>query len=441
MGGMVASARLPESTSPLSVRNPLVQLSIAGLLGTVAIGVGSFVASQRAGAGEAMNDVRTHTEVIARTVLESNLSPELIAGDQATIDRFDKVVRREVLDGSTLRVKLWDADGRIVYSDERRLIGEVYSLEGDKEESLRSGEIVSEISSLQGPENRFETDLNELLEVYLPIDGPDGEPLLYESYYSMTAVQDATSRIRRQFAPVVVAPLLVTQSMNFLLAWQLNRRLRRARDDRERLLRRVIESSDLERRRIARDLHDGVVQDLAGTLFTIAAAAETASHVSPELAADLRSASVGARRSLQSLRSLLVDIYPANLKSQGLEAALVDLLAPANTLGIRTDLTIAGAVDRSVETSALVYRVVQEAVRNVIRHASAETMHVGITAGDRSTVAVVTDDGRGFDPKQAGPEGHLGLRLLTDLADDTGANLDISSQPGRGTSVRLEVFA
>lgn len=441
MGGMVASARLPESTSPLSVRNPLVQLSIAGLLGTVAIGVGSFVASQRAGAGEAMNDVRTHTEVIARTVLESNLSPELIAGDQATIDRFDEVVRREVLDGSTLRVKLWDADGRIVYSDERRLIGEVYSLEGDKEESLRSGEVVSEISSLQGPENRFETDLNELLEVYLPIDGPDGEPLLYESYYSMTAVQDATSRIRRQFAPVVVAPLLVTQSMNFLLAWQLNRRLRRARDDRERLLRRVIESSDLERRRIARDLHDGVVQDLAGTLFTIAAAAETASHVSPELAADLRSASVGARRSLQSLRSLLVDIYPANLKSQGLEAALVDLLAPANTLGIRTDLTIAGAVDRSVETSALVYRVVQEAVRNVIRHASAETMHVGITAGDRSTVAVVTDDGRGFDPKQAGPEGHLGLRLLTDLADDTGANLDISSQPGRGTSVRLEVFA
>ncbi len=438
---MVASARLPKSTAALSLRNPLVQLSIAGLLGTVAIGVGSFVASQRAGAGEAMNDVRTHTEVIARTVLESNMSPELIAGDQAAIDRFDEVVRREVLDGSTLRVKLWDADGRIVYSDERRLIGETYRLEGDKEASLRSGEVVSEISALGGPENRFETELNELLEVYLPIAGPDGEPLLYESYYSMTAVQDATSRIRRQFAPVVVAPLLVTQSMNFLLAWQLNRRLRRARDERERLLRRAIESSDLERRRIARDLHDGVVQDLAGTLFTIAAAAETASHVSPELAADLRSASVGARRSLQSLRSLLVDIYPANLKSQGLEAALVDLLAPANTLGIRTDLTIAGAVDRSVETSALVYRVVQEAVRNVIRHASAETMHVGITAGDRSTVAVVTDDGKGFDPEQAGPEGHLGLRLLTDLADDTGANLDISSQPGRGTSVRLEVFA
>ena len=438
---MVASARLPKSVSPLSLRNPLVQLSVAGLLGTVAIGVGSFVASQRAGAGEAMNDVRTHTELIARTVLESNLSPELIAGDPAAIDRFDAVVRREVLDGSTLRVKLWDADGRIVYSDELRLIGESYDLEGDKEESLRSGEVVSEISTLEGPENRFETELNELLEVYLPIDGPDGEPLLYESYYSMTAVQDATSRIRRQFAPVVVAPLLITQSMNFLLAWQLNRRLRRARDDREQLLRRAIESSDLERRRIARDLHDGVVQDLAGTLFTIAAAAETASHVSPQLAADLRSASVGARRSLQSLRSLLVDIYPANLRSQGLEAALVDLLAPASTLGIRTDLTIAGAVDRSVETSALVYRVVQEAVRNVIRHAAAETMHVGVTAGDRSMVAVVTDDGKGFDPSKAGPEGHLGLRLLTDLADDTGANLDISSQPGRGTSVRLEVFA
>ena len=244
-----------------------------------------------------------------------------------------------------------------------------------------------------------------------------------------------------EFAPIIVGALVVLQVMHFGLAWGLNRRLRRGQVERERLLQRAVESSMLERRRIAADLHDGVVQDLAGTSFAIAAAAETASHTSPELAKDLRSASVGTRRSLQSLRSLLVDIYPANLKSQGLEAALIDLLAPAVSLGIRSDLTVTGDVDRSLDTTALLYRVVQEAVRNVFRHAEACTVAVSVVANDESTVATVTDDGRGFHTANGSPDGHLGLRLLTDLVDDAGARLCIESAPGAGTSIRLEVSA
>jgi len=422
------------------LRNPFVQVAIAGVVGMVVIGVGSLIASQRAGEAEAMNDVRSRTESLARTVLEPNLSVALLNGETAAIEQLDVIVARRVLDGSTLRVKLWDATGLVVYSDEHRLIGERYELDGDKVASLWSGDVVSEVSSLDGPENRFET-AGQALEVYLPVEGPSGEPLLFESYYSMAAVEASSSRIRSEFAPIVVGALLVMQAMHFGLAWGLNRRLRRGQVERERLLQRAIESSLLERRRIAADLHDGVVQDLAGTSFAIAAAAETASHTSPELAKDLRSASVGTRRSLQSLRSLLVDIYPANLKLQGLEAALIDLLAPAASMGIHTDLTVTGEVDRSLDTTALVYRVVQEAVRNVFRHAEADTITVEVTAEDQATIATVTDDGRGFHAANGSPKGHLGLRLLTDLVDDAGARLLVESAPGAGTSIHLEVSA
>jgi two-component system, NarL family, sensor kinase len=271
--------------------------------------------------------------------------------------------------------------------------------------------------------------------------GPNGEQLLFESYYSMTAVDASSARIRSAFAPIAIGALAILQFMHFVLAWGLNRRLRRGQIERERLLHRAIESSLLERRRIAGDLHDGVVQDLAGTAFAIAAAAETASRTSPELAGDLRSASVGTRRSLQSLRSLLVDIYPPNLKSQGLEAALIDLLAPANSMGIHTDLSVGGDVDHSLETSALVFRVVQESVRNVFRHAEASTLAVAISSDDHGTNVRISDNGRGFVTGMHRPDGHLGLRLLTDLVDDAGARLVIDSSPGSGTTICLEVPA
>lgn len=422
------------------LHSPFAQVAIAGVAGMVVIGVGSLVASHRAGEAEAMNDVRSRTESLARTVLEPNLSAALLDGDPTAIERLDAIVDERVLDGSTLRVKLWDANGLVVYSDEHRLIGERYDFDDDKISSLRSGQVVSEVSSLDGPENRFET-AGQALEVYLPVKGPDGESLLFESYYAMSAVDASSSRIRAEFAPIVIGALLVMQAMHFGLAWGLNRRLRRGQAERERLLHRAIESSMLERRRIAADLHDGVVQDLAGTSFAISAAAETASHTSPELAKDLRSASLGTRRSLQSLRSLLVDIYPPNLTSQGLEAALVDLLAPASALGIHTDLMVTGEVDRSLETTGLVYRVIQEATRNVFRHAEAGTIAVSVTADDESTVATVVDDGRGFDAGTGSPAGHFGLRLLTDLVDDAGARLEVDSTPGSGTAIRLEVPA
>lgn len=421
-------------------RRPFLSFALAGLVGMLAIGGGSLVASQRAGEAEAMADVRTLTHLVAKTIVEPNLSPELLAGDADSIATLDELVAGRVLDDTTLRVKLWTADGEIVYSDEPRLIGEVYELEDDKNRSLWTGEIVSEVSDLAGPENRFETGTtDQMLEVYLPVDGPDGAPLLYESYFAMSGVTESSARIRAEFVPIIIAALVLMEALHLGLAGFMRQRLHRNQVERERLLKQAIESSDLERRRIAGDLHDGVVQDLVGTSYAVTAAAETAADHAPELATDLRSAAVGTRRSLQSLRSLLVDIYPPNLHEQGLEAALIDLLGPAANLGIETELMITDDADLPPSTVALVYRVVQESVRNVFRHANATKLAVTVQSGADGTLATIVDNGSGFTVDQTATNGHFGLRLLADLTAEAGAGFTIDSNPDSGTSVRLEV--
>jgi two-component system, NarL family, sensor kinase len=156
---MISSSFVDKSPDGSGIlRSPFVQVAVAGAIGMVFVGVGSLVASQRAGEAEAMNDVRSRTETLARTVLEPNLTVALVNGEPAAIDRLDTIVSQRVLDESTLRVKLWDDAGTVVYSDEHRLIGERYELDDDKVFSLRTGEVVSEISSLDGEENRFETE-------------------------------------------------------------------------------------------------------------------------------------------------------------------------------------------------------------------------------------------------------------------------------------------
>lgn len=421
--------------------SPLRLFVFAGLIGTLAIGGGSLFASREAGESEAIAQVRARTLVVASTVVEPSLSEALLAGHPRALAALDQEVQSRVLDESTLRVKLWDQSGRIVYSDEPALIGETYELEGEKRESLGTGLVVSEISHLEGPENRFEAVLaDEMLEVYLPLDGPNGEQLLYESYFAISGVTESASRIRSAFWPIIVGALLLMEALHLGLASWLSRRLHRNQVERERLLQRAIDASDLERRRIAADLHDGVVQDLVGTSFAVAAAAESAVAQSPELAADLRAAAMGSRRSLQSLRSLLVDIYPPNLHEQGLNAALADLLAPAPNLGIAAELRVDDP-PQSPAVTALVYRVVQESVRNVFRHADATEVAVNIEGAPRSTVATITDNGVGFCPGAEPESGHLGLRLLTDLTADAGAAFSVSSTPGVGTQVRVEVPA
>jgi two-component system, NarL family, sensor kinase len=436
----------PRTTTPgtgrWAVARPVAWFALAALVALVIVAVATAAASRRVGQREAIVEARTTTQLKAQTIVEPVVTDGLLTAEPRAVRAIDRVVHTGVLDRSLVRVKIWTRDGRIVYSDEPRLEGTSYDLGEDELAAIDEGVVEAEVSDLSKPENRFERPLDKLLEVYLPIRTPSGERLLFEAYYRYDAVSASGSRIWRSIAPVSIGALVALTLVQLPLAWSLARRLRDRQRDRERLLRQAIDASDTERRRIAGDLHDGVVQDLAGVAYTLAGSARHDAVPGPTATLLERSAEQ-VRDSIKSLRSLLVDIYPPKLDDAGLASALTDLVAGAQNRGITTHLdTDALPETLPPDVTRILWRTAQEAVRNVVTHAHASTLEIRAGAGGGVATLDVVDDGVGFDPASLSErveEGHIGLRGLTDLVTTVDGSLRVDSQPGAGTTLHVEV--
>ena len=431
-----------DSSSRWPVARPIVQFFLVGLVAVAVVGIATAVAARRVGQREAIVDARTTTLVKAQTVVEPVVTDGLLTAAPAAVRRVDNAVRHGVLDRSLVRVKIWNREGDIVYSDESQLEGTSYQLGSDEIAALDKGVIEAEVSDLRKPENRFERQFHKMLEVYLPIRTPSGKRLLFEAYYRYDAVSASGSRIWKSFAPVSIGALVALELIQIPIAWSLARRLRERQRERERLLQQALDASDTERRRIAGDLHDGVVQDLAGVAFSLAGASRQ--RPPPGGTAELldRSASQ-VRDSIKSLRSLLVDIYPPSLADAGLGSALTDLLAGIESRGVATSLDTESLREPVGEdVSRVVWRAAQEAVRNVMSHSRANSVRVRAATTDAAVELDVVDDGVGFDVdalRTREAEGHVGLRTLRDLVTHAGGDVRVDSTPGAGTAVHVEV--
>lgn len=437
-----SAAAGPDVSGRRLVALQVGQFALAGLVALAIVGVATAVASRRVGEREAIAEARITTVIRAQGVVTPALSDALLDGDRDAVDRLDEVVRRDVLDDTLVRVKLWTATARVVYSDEPALIGTQWRFEDDERQALSTGRIEADVSDLDEPENTYERTYGKLLEVYLPVRTPTGQTLLFEAYYRYGLVVSNGRRLWRSFAPIALGALVMLELVQLPLAWSLARRLRQRLREREALLRRTLEATDVERRQIASDLHDGVVQDLAGVALALSAATRRA----PDPEADGRvmaDSAEAVRGSIRALRSLLVDIYPPDFGEVSLESALTDLLARVEEQGVQATLD-GSALHRAVPdpVARLVYRVAQEALRNVLEHAGAAAVTVRVAAdGDAFSVAV-SDDGRGFDVARLAERqasGHMGLIALRGLVVDAGGSLDVTSEPGKGTVVRAAV--
>ena len=418
------------------------QFALAGLVALIIVGVATAVASSRIGEREAVGEARITTVIRAQGVVTPALTDELVAGDMAARSQLDTVVRRDVLDDSLVRVKLWTADGQIVYSDEPALVGTDWDLGADELEAMESGRIEAEVGDLSKPENRYERPYGKLLEVYLPVRTPSGQVLLFEAYYRYGLVASNGRRLWRSFAPIAIGALVMLELVQVPLAWSLARRLRQRMREREALLQRALEASDVERRKIASDLHDSVVQDLAGVAFALSAAIRR----DPDTDADGRVIAESAesvRGSIRALRSLLVDIYPPNFGEVSLESALADLLARAQDQGLETRLDTDRLGDPLPDYVArLVYRAAQEGVRNVLDHAGASTVVVTVGYQGADAFVEVADDGNGIDGARMAERqasGHMGLTALRGLVADAGGELTVQAEVEVGTVLRATV--
>jgi signal transduction histidine kinase len=199
-------------------------------------------------------------------------------------------------------------------------------------------------------------------------------------------------------------------------------------------LRRVVAAQELERQRLARELHDETGQALTSILLGLK---QLDGAESPAAVAELRELVVAT---LQDVRRLAVELRPKVLDDFGLVAALERLTQGfAEHTGISVDLEAGGLTERPpVEVETAIYRIVQESLTNVVKHAQASSVSVVVTRGDGRIKAVIEDDGKGFEPETAGGKGIglVGMRERIELLD---GSLTVESSERTGTTVAVEV--
>jgi signal transduction histidine kinase len=193
-----------------------------------------------------------------------------------------------------------------------------------------------------------------------------------------------------------------------------------------------------ERNRLARDLHDSVTQ----TLFTASVLAEATPHIwdkDTQIARqNMNKLSRLIRGALAEMRSMLIELRQGSLQQQTLEQLLSTLVDGARA---RSQASITLSLMKDIphlteKTTIAIYRVAREALINATVHSGATQIQVKLGEEKGQLVLQVWDNGCGFNP-QAVPAGHLGLNIMEERAEEIGARLEIQSEPGQGTNVRI----
>jgi two-component system, NarL family, sensor histidine kinase DevS len=204
-------------------------------------------------------------------------------------------------------------------------------------------------------------------------------------------------------------------------------------------LRRVVAGQELERRRLARELHDETGQALTSILLGLRALEDFVDADDERAAvADIRRLAV---ETLQDVRRLAVELRPKALDDFGLEAALERLTENfAEQTGLVVDFVARlGGQQPPADVATALYRIVQEALTNVAKHAQARTVSVLLTRKNGRVALVIEDDGRGFDPDS--PADGFGLQGMRERVDLLGGSLQVESRAGAGTTLAVEVAA
>ena len=449
-GALSASRPAPQplafprrASRPPSVRRAVFRFMLTSLGAIVVLAVAAVYLQQRIGERAAIRTARESAALISRGIVEPVLTERQLARHRprrARSDHPNPRARPDERPGQDLGrgrhhplLRRAPADRPEVPPRARR----------DREPSA-TGSTAAGISDLSAPENRLERRDRRLLEVYRPVHvAPTGRVVLFEVYKRFDEASVSTLRVWRTSALALLGAVALIWLLQVPLAVSLARRLRAGHEERERLLQRAVNASNIERGRIASDLHDGVVPQLAGTAYTLAAAARSAGSAPPrrDREHDGRECRHGARRD------------PA--------AALADRGDPPATAGERGT----GRRPRGSRCRCLRVRPRdrgrgragspppgRERAAALPCRAGGPAQHRRPRAGDAtrhsrsnrtrsawSSWSPTTGSVSRGELAQRRASGHLGLELLAELAADAGGQLEMESQPGIGTTLRLRM--
>jgi len=421
-----------RSVDRSEVRSAVGRFLAVGIIAMIVIAVPSALWVRALSERNAMDNAIQQAQRLADYSVGPLMSDAIIAGDPGATRRLDERLAPRLADGSIVRVKVWDPEGRIVYSDLPMLIGRVFTLPDWTPALLADGEGRASLRVHDDPDDENETEAGELLEVYVRATSDSGQPLIFEVYFNDDAIRDEQRLLVVGLIPTFLLSLGALQVAQLFPAVQLARRIQGDQSTRRRLMQHAIDASDLERQRIARDLHDEVIQDLAGLSYALESEER---HSTPENRALFGQARAILQKNVRTLRAMTTELYPPDLAELGLPAALTRLTAPMHEHGIEVRLHIPPDCDLDRDRAAMFYRVAREVLANTVKHARAGVLELTLIQDQDRTVLLIHDDGCGFDVSADAPENHHGLRIMRDTIQVVGGSLEVRSFRGGGTSV------
>jgi len=380
----------------------------------------------------ALANARDITQRLADNVVGPLITDQLLAGDPEAVRLLDQRLEPWLAESGVTRIKVWDEHGRVVYSDAETLIGQEFEQEEWARVLLEGGPATATLEQQTEEENEFEAGSGELVEVYARSASLSGAPMIFETYSPGNGVRHEQEAVLMGMIPPMLLSLAVLQLTQLVPAVRLARRIQIAQAARNSSLKCAIEASDQERRQIAGELHDEVIQDLSGLAYALESEERRGA---PAQRAVFTNARTMLQNNIRTLRAMTSELYPPDLEELGLQASLLRLEAPLVERGIETAVEIPDKLVLDRDRAVLIYRVAREALVNAAKHSAAKSVLVRLRQAGEVTQIMVADDGLGFDSEQRCPEGHFGLRILGDTVRQAGGTLEVRSTPGAGTTV------
>jgi len=427
-----AASPVREAAERREVRSAVMQFLAVGFLALVLVATPVAFWVRAEAELHALANARQITQRLADNVVGPLITQETLDRDPAALQVLDQRLEPWLTNGDVSRIKVWDADGRVIYSDAESLIGQKFEQEEWARLLLEGGPGTATLEYQGSDENQFEADSGELVEVYVRSVSQSGAPIVFETYSAGDTVRREQHAVLMGMIPPIVLSLAVLQLAQLVPAVRLARRIQVHQANQNALLRCAIEASDHERRKIASELHDEVIQDLSGVAYSLESEERRGT-------AELRPVYANARKVLQhdvrKLRAMTSELYPPDLEELGLRASLLRLESLLVERGIAFVVDVPDDLVLNRDQAVLVYRIAREALVNAAKHSSAQSVTMQIHQSGPQTRITVSDDGVGFAAEEYRSEGHFGLRILADTVRPAGGSLQVSSAPGCGTLV------
>ncbi|MBN9610386.1 MAG: hypothetical protein J0I11_13850 [Actinobacteria bacterium] len=435
------AAGSPRDAGPpdRTVRRAVVALAMGALVAFAVVVVTSTLVATHIARDEELAEAVRSGEVLASTVLVTSIQA-LVDGDpQALTDLDDAAqVRRRV--GAMVATRVLTRDARVIYADDHSLIGKPLSPNPPAIPAAPHATLIT-VDQAESEIGRAAT--GRMVKVDMPVQLPDGTTVRMLLYSTDERLRTSESALVVRLIILSTGAVSLLLLLNLPVSVWLLRRVSKAHLERIRLLSNEIAAADRERRNIARDLHDGVVQDLAGAGYALEALAGTLPEGPHSVARQMLDLSHDAvRRSTRALRTLIVDVAPPDLSSEGLPAAIADLAARwKRDHGIDVDVTVDLRTPVSPQAATVMYRAVRECLTNTAAHSGAHHATITITSDPDDVHLIAEDDGCGFPPDTAERRrnGHIGLNLLAGAVADLGGRLHIDGPQGGGAVVRCTI--